>query len=124
MRPVFYRLSIAEMVVPYAAPEFPHPRKFAFDSGEYGMGTMANDLSLGCDCLGTIHYLPGCFVAHDGSAIKIKNAICIHEEDDGLLWKHTDYRPGGKSFAARSRRLVVSMCCTLANYGKISGSLI
>ena len=115
---------MSEMVVPYAAPEFPHPRKFAFDSGEYGMGTMANDLSLGCDCLGTIHYLPGCFVAHDGSAIKIKNAICIHEEDDGLLWKHTDYRPGGKSFAARSRRLVVSMCCTLANYGKISVSLI
>lgn len=26
-------------------------------SGEYGMGTMANDLSLGCDCLGKIHYL-------------------------------------------------------------------
>lgn len=26
-------------------------------SGEYGMGAMANDLSLGCDCLGTIHYL-------------------------------------------------------------------
>jgi Cu2+-containing amine oxidase len=26
-------------------------------SGEYGMGTMANELSLGCDCLGQIHYL-------------------------------------------------------------------
>jgi hypothetical protein len=25
--------------------------------GEYGMGTMANELSLGCDCLGQIHYL-------------------------------------------------------------------
>jgi primary-amine oxidase len=75
VRPIFYRLSLAEMVVPYAAPEFPHPRKFAFDvyvfqhqsfmfmilnchtSGEYGMGTMANELSLGCDCLGQIHYL-------------------------------------------------------------------
>ena len=32
VRPVFYRLSLAEMVVPYAAPEHPHPRKFAFDS--------------------------------------------------------------------------------------------
>ncbi|KAL5521964.1 AMO1 [Sanghuangporus sanghuang] len=116
LRPVFYRLSLAEMVVPYAAPEFPHPRKFAFDTGEYGMGSMANDLALGCDCVGAIHYLPGCFVGHNGSAIKIKHAICIHEEDHGLLWKHTDYRPGGRSFAARSRRLVVSMCCTLANY--------
>lgn len=32
VRPIFYRLSLAEMVVPYGAPEFPHPRKFAFDS--------------------------------------------------------------------------------------------
>ena len=31
IRPIFYRISPAEMVVPYAAPEHPHPRKFAFD---------------------------------------------------------------------------------------------
>ncbi|KAI0795895.1 peroxisomal copper amine oxidase [Abortiporus biennis] len=116
IRPVFYRLSLAEMVVPYAAPEHPHPRKHAFDSGEYGMGTMANELSLGCDCLGQIHYLPGCFTKHDGTAFVIKNVICIHEEDHGLLWKHTDFRVGGRAHAVRSRRLVVSMICTLANY--------
>ncbi|KAF5385361.1 hypothetical protein D9615_001013 [Tricholomella constricta] len=116
VRPIIYRLSLAEMVVPYGAPEYPHPRKFAFDSGEYGMGTMANELSLGCDCLGQIHYLPGAFVAHNGSAMVIKNVICIHEEDDGVLWKHTDYRPGGRSQTVRRRRLVVSMVCTLANY--------
>jgi primary-amine oxidase len=116
VRPIFYRLSLAEMVVPYGAPEFPHPRKFAFDVGEYGMGTMANELSLGCDCLGQIHYLPGAYVAHNGSAVIIKNVICIHEEDAGVLWKHTDYRPGGRGQTVRSRRLVVSMACTLANY--------
>lgn len=27
VRPLFYRLSLVEMVVPYGAPEFPHPRK-------------------------------------------------------------------------------------------------
>lgn len=116
IRPIFYRLSLAEMVVPYGAPEHPHPRKHAFDVGEYGMGTMANELSLGCDCLGTIHYLPGSYVAHDGSAVVIKNVVCIHEEDAGLLWKHTDFRVGGRAHAVRSRRLVVSMICTLANY--------
>lgn len=116
VRPVFYRLSLAEMVVPYAAPEHPHARKFAFDAGEYGMGTMANDLDLGCDCLGQIHYISGSFVGHNGNAVIIKNAICIHEEDAGLLWKHTDYRVGGRSLAVRARRLVVSMVCTLANY--------
>ncbi|KAI0299979.1 peroxisomal copper amine oxidase [Multifurca ochricompacta] len=116
LRPLFYRLSLAEMVVPYGAPEHPHPRKFAFDAGEYGMGTMANELSLGCDCLGQIHYLPGAYTNNDGSAAIIKNVICIHEEDAGLLWKHTDYRVGGRSYSVRSRRLVVSMVCTLANY--------
>ncbi|KAG6844078.1 hypothetical protein H0H87_009960, partial [Tephrocybe sp. NHM501043] len=116
IRPIIYRLSLAEMVVPYGAPEYPHPRKFAFDSGEYGMGTMANELSLGCDCLGQIHYLPGAFVGHNGSAMIIKNVICIHEEDAGVLWKHTDYRPNGRSHTVRRRRLVVSMVCTLANY--------
>ncbi|KAH9847764.1 peroxisomal copper amine oxidase [Lenzites betulinus] len=116
VRPIFYRLSLAEMVVPYGAPDHPHPRKHAFDVGEYGMGTMANELTLGCDCLGQIHYLPGSYVAHDGSAVVVKNVICIHEEDAGLLWKHTDFRVGGRAQAVRSRRLVVQQICTLANY--------
>jgi Cu2+-containing amine oxidase len=37
VRPLFYRLSLAEMVVPYGVPQWPHPRKFAFDIGEYGL---------------------------------------------------------------------------------------
>ncbi len=60
----------------------------------------------------------GAYTAHDGSAVVVKNTICIHEEDAGLLWKHTDYRPGGRSQAVRSRRLVVQQICTLANYGE------
>ncbi|KAJ8457368.1 hypothetical protein ONZ51_g11577 [Trametes cubensis] len=116
IRPIFYRLSLSEMVVPYASPDHPHPRKHAFDVGEYGMGTMANELTLGCDCLGQIHYLPGAYVAHDGSAVIVKNVICIHEEDAGLLWKHTDFRVGGRAQAVRSRRLVIQQICTLANY--------
>ena len=55
-RPVLYRASIAEMVVPYGTPERSHYRKNVFDSGEIGFGRMANSLKLGCDCLGTIHY--------------------------------------------------------------------
>lgn len=47
----------------------------------------------------------------------IDNAICIHEEDAGVLWKHTDYRTGGRSHTVRSRKLVINMICTLANYG-------
>lgn len=32
VRPLFYQLGLSEMIVPYGAPEHPHPRKFAFDS--------------------------------------------------------------------------------------------
>lgn len=115
-RPLFYRLSLSEMVVPYAEPAYPHYRKFAFDVGEYGLGFLANSLSLGCDCLGSVQYMDGHFVKHDGSVETVKNAICIHEEDTGLLWKHSDYRSGGRSHNVRGRRLVISMVCTVANY--------
>ncbi|EJU05051.1 hypothetical protein DACRYDRAFT_76109 [Dacryopinax primogenitus] len=116
IRPIAYKVSCCEMVIPYGDPQFPHPRKFAFDVGEYGMGTVANELSLGCDCLGTICYLPGCFVGNNGEPIKIKHAVCIHEEDAGLLWKHTDCRAGGRAHSVRARKLVVSWVATVSNY--------
>ena len=55
-------------------------------------------------------------MSQDGSPFTIENVICIHEEDSGVLWKHADYRPGGRTQTVRRRRLVVSMVCTLANY--------
>lgn len=116
IRPLFYRLSVAEMVVPYAETSFPHARKFAFDVGEYGMGTLANSLKIGCDCLGTISYLDGCFIGLDGKPTTIEQCICIHEEDAGLAFKHTDYRPGGQNHSVRNRKLVIQMLCTIANY--------
>ena len=116
IRPLFYRMSVAEMVVPYGETAHPHPRKFAFDVGEYGMGTLSNSLKLGCDCLGTISYMDGSYVGLDGKPQTIEQCICIHEEDAGVAWKHTDYRPGGKSRSARGRKLVIQMMCTIANY--------
>ncbi|GAA6021237.1 hypothetical protein JCM11491_001519 [Sporobolomyces phaffii] len=115
-RPICYRASFAEMVVPYGDAAWPHPRKFAFDVGEYGLGMMANSLELGCDCLGSIHYLDAEMSNHAGAPVTLKNCVCIHEEDDGLLWKHTDFRKGGRAQAVRSRKLVVQMICTVANY--------
>ena len=58
-RPVLYRASIAEMMVPYADPKASSYHKNVFDLGEYGVGMMANSLAIGCDCLGTIRYFDG-----------------------------------------------------------------
>ncbi|KIR59618.1 peroxisomal copper amine oxidase, partial [Cryptococcus bacillisporus CA1873] len=114
-RPLFYRMSVAEMVVPYAKTIFPHHRKHAFDTGEYGIGALANSLALGCDCLGSITYLDADFVTRAGSIETIKSAICIHEEDAGILHKHTDFRDL-RAHVARNRKLVISSICTVANY--------
>jgi primary-amine oxidase len=114
-RTLFNRISIVEMVVPYGSPEKPHHKKHAFDVGEYGSGLMTNSLKLGCDCKGAIHYLDGVVNTSKGEAAVIKNAICIHEEDNGLLYKHTDFRDGSV-VSARDRKLIISQIITAANY--------
>ena len=113
-RSVAHRLSFAEMVVPYRDASPDHYRRTAFDIGEWGLGFMTTSLALGCDCLGEITYLDA--VVHDsrGEPRTIPNAICIHEEDSGVLWKHVDERAGVE--VRRARRLVVSFHVTVANY--------
>lgn len=119
IRPICHRASLAEMVVPYGDPSVGHYFKNAFDSGECGIGRLVNSLELGCDCLGEIAYLDGVVTDERGGARTIKNAICIHEEDAGLLWKHTYRHPderGTQSWLRRSRRLVISTIATVDNY--------
>jgi primary-amine oxidase len=45
----------------------------------------------------------------------IENAICMHEEDYGILWKHVDLF-SGRGDVRRSRRLVLSFISTVGNY--------
>ncbi len=113
-RSVAHRLSFAEMVVPYRDPTPDHYRRTAFDIGEWGLGFMTTSLELGCDCLGEVSYLDA--VLHDtkGEPYTIANAICIHEEDNAVLWKHVDAEFGAET--RRQRRLVVSFHVTVANY--------
>ncbi len=115
-RPILFRASLTEMVVPYGDPSPTQVRKNAFDVGEYGMGMCANSLKLGCDCVGHIAYLDADLCDSRGGPLAIENAICIHEEDFGILWKHTDRRHPDKPEVRRSRRLVVSSVSTVENY--------
>jgi primary-amine oxidase len=103
------------MTVPYGDPSVTQARKNAFDVGEYGLGMLANSLKLGCDCLGEIHYLDAHVCDAAGNIIPLPQAICIHEEDVGIGWKHTDFRTEDVE-VRRLRRLVVSFICTVGNY--------
>jgi primary-amine oxidase len=114
-RPVVYRASVAEMLVPYVDPG---PIRFwqnYFDTGEYQLGRLANSLELGCDCLGEITYVDAVVTDGAGDPVTITNAICIHEEDVGVLWKHTDPANGSRQ-TRRQRRLVISFFVTVGNY--------
>jgi primary-amine oxidase len=114
-RPVVYRASIAEMVVPYADPS---PARFwqnYFDAGEYLLGQQVNPLMLGCDCLGEIRYFGVVLPTEDGEPREVNNAICMHEEDAGVAWKHNDLFTGSAE-TRRQRRLVISTFIAIGNY--------
>jgi primary-amine oxidase len=114
-RSILHRASFCEMAVPYG---YPSPTRYLhspFDIGENLVGTLANSLVLGCDCLGEIRYLDATVSNGSGEPVLIRNAICMHEEDFGLLWKHWDFRTG-ETELRRSRRFVVSSISTIGNY--------
>ena len=114
-RPILYRLSFSELTVPYADPREPFHRKQAFDFGDCGVGRMANSLQLGCDCLGAIHYLDTLLTGSDGKPTKLASAVCLHEQDNGILWKHTNFRTD-RAVVTRNREFVVQFVATLDNY--------
>ena len=114
-RPIVYRASVAEMVVPYADPSPARYWQNYFDTGEYMYGRYTNSLELGCDCLGEITYLDATISDELGQPRVMPNAICMHEEDYGILWKHTDMF-NGMSETRRQRRMVISFFLTIGNY--------
>jgi len=114
-RKIIHRASAAEMSVPYGDPDPNHYWKNAFDVGEYNIGRLANSLTEGCDCLGYMHYWDAVMNDSSGDVMTLPNAICLHEEDFGLLWKHTNWRTEN-SEVRRNRRLVVSFIATVGNY--------
>ncbi|KAK4140451.1 copper amine oxidase 1 [Dichotomopilus funicola] len=114
-RPLFYRLSLSDMSIPYADPRAPFHRKAAFDLGDVGAGIMANNLELGCDCLGSIYYISGVLSDSHGEPVVMPNVLCLHEQDNGILWKHTNYRTN-RAVVVRDRELVLQTILTVSNY--------
>jgi len=114
-RPLLYRAALSEMVVPYGDSDPMHTWKHVLDASEYNMGQLINSLKLGCDCLGEIHYFDLSLITHEGTVNHVENAICMHEEDFGIQWKHYD-SASKTSEVRRSRRLVISSIFTIGNY--------
>ncbi|CAM9896444.1 unnamed protein product, partial [Ectocarpus sp. 13 AM-2016] len=82
--------------------------------GDYGLGFCTNSLELSCDCLGHIHYLDATLNDSRGQPYEVEQAVCMHEEDAELLWKHV--YSSGHNESRRSRRLVLSFIATVVNH--------
>ncbi|KAF7594904.1 hypothetical protein BBP40_007939 [Aspergillus hancockii] len=97
-RMLFNRISVAEIVTPYGSP-----------------WSMTQSLLLGNDCPGAKHFLDAVTATSKGEPFLIKNAVGIHEEDNGLLYKHTDTRDNS-GVSARDRKLIISQVMNTANF--------
>lgn len=65
--------------------------------------------------LGNIYYFDAILSNSNGEPVEKKKVVCMHEEDDGLLWKHVEYR-NGHNESRRGRELIISSIATVVNY--------
>ena len=95
LRSILYRASLSEMVVPYGDPSPTHYFKNAFDAGENGVGVSTSSLTLRMRLPRRDPLLRrGRVTTQTARRSPIPNAICMHEEDYGVLWRHIEWRTG------------------------------
>jgi primary-amine oxidase len=109
VRPVLYRGSLSEMVVPYGDPSAGWFFRNSFDAGELGLGINATPLTPGLDCPQNCTVLDAVLADGMGQPIQMRRAVALYERDGGILWKHD-------SETRRSRELVLSFVSSVGNY--------
>ncbi|MEH1815073.1 MAG: primary-amine oxidase [Nostoc sp.] len=115
IRPVLYRASLSEMVVPYGNPEPTWSFRNAFDVGEYNLGLLANTMELGKEIPENGLLLNAVFANEQGEPYQIPGVIGIYERDNGMMWKHYEYNTQ-RNDVRRSRELVMKMTVAIDNY--------
>ncbi len=114
-RPVLYRGSLSEMVVPYGDPDKNWSWRNAFDVGEYGVGRLANTLRPGAEVPTYSTMLDSVFADDFGKPYVQKNSVAIYEREHGILWKHLDFDTGHDE-TRRARWLYLTYVATVGNY--------
>ncbi len=109
VRPVLYRGSLSEMVVPYGDPGGAWFFRNSFDVGELGLGVMASPLRAGVDCPQNCSVFDAVVATESGEPRTIPHAVALYERDGGIAWKHGDD-------ARRARDLVLSYLSEAGNY--------
>jgi primary-amine oxidase len=109
IRPILYRGSLSEMVVPYGDPSAGWFFRNSFDAGEFGLGLNASSMRPGIDCPANCRTFDATFADPSGAPTTLPRAVALYERDAGIAWKHDDE-------ARRARELVLSFVSTVGNY--------
>jgi primary-amine oxidase len=115
VRPILYRGSLSEMLVPYADPASNWSFRNAFDEGEYGLGRLTDALEVGTDAPRHARLFDAVYADDLGKPVNVPRAVAIYERDGGVLWKHFEYYSGSND-SRRARELVVFSLVTVGNY--------
>jgi primary-amine oxidase len=109
LRPVMYRGSLSEMVVPYGDPTGAWFFRNSFDVGELGLGVTASPLKVGVDCPANGTVIDAVVAESSGEPRVIPGAVALFERDGGIEWKHAEN-------SRRSRELVLAYWSQPGNY--------
>ena len=116
LRPILYRASLSDMLVPYGDADPNWSFRSAFDEGEYGIGRMAGPLDPKTDVPANAAFVDADFADDLGKPYKVEKALALYERDGGLLWKHLDTYVSNRNQARRARELVLCFIATISNY--------
>jgi primary-amine oxidase len=109
-RPVLYKGSMPEMVVPYGAPGLLQAAYNFFDAGEYRLGQgIARPMTPGSDAPENAVYLPATLHKESGEPFLLKNAVAVFEEYGGTLWRHG-------TVSRRATNLAIKYYTQIENY--------
>ncbi|MGZ3711291.1 MAG: copper amine oxidase, partial [Bdellovibrionota bacterium] len=114
-RTIIYKISLAEMLVPYGNPLKSWSFRNAFDVGEYGVGKTLHPLVAGQDVPVYATLLDTVVPDDLGNDPTVINGMAIYERDAGILWKHRNAENGDVDFR-HARELVITFMCTVGNY--------
>jgi len=89
-RRVLYKGYISELFVPYQDPSDEFYFKTFFDVGEYGFGLSTVSLIPNRDCPSNAQFIDTYIHSADGTPILLKNAICVFEQYNSIMWRHTE----------------------------------
>jgi primary-amine oxidase len=115
-RPVLYRASLAELVVPYGDADATWSWRMPFDEGEYGVGVLATRLEPGKQVPENAQLFDTVLAdEHGKGATVLRRCVAVYERDGGVLWGHTEPAPLRAEWR-RARELVITFVAAVGNY--------